>query len=57
VAKNVGPATRSDELRRKMGNVRDLVSCGTYNLAGIHRAAACGAFKLGRYDGATGQDD
>jgi general secretion pathway protein D len=54
VAKNVGQATQiSDELRRKMGNVRDLVDCGTYNLAGMSSRGGLWCLQARRYDGAT----
>jgi hypothetical protein len=36
-----------------MGNVRDLVDCGTYNLAGMSSRGGLWCLQARRYDGAT----
>jgi len=44
--------TLSDELRRKMGNAKDLVDCGTSNVLGYSSRGGPWCMQPGRFDGA-----
>lgn len=53
VAHNMGQAkTISDELQRKMGEAKDLLDCGTYNLAGMSSRGGLFCMQARRNDGA-----
>jgi general secretion pathway protein D len=54
VANNVGQAKQiSDEIQRKMGNTKDLLDCGTYNLAGMSSRGGLWCMQARRHNGAT----
>jgi general secretion pathway protein D len=49
--------TLSDELRRKMGNARDLIDCGTSNTLGYSTRGGLWCMQPGRFDGAIDRMD